>query len=482
MPLWLGIVLFIVVAALLGCVAVLFMRQRSGGGAVLPHSGAGEGRLRVLESAAVDGDRRLLLVQCDQIEHLIMVGGPSDIVVEYDVGKHKVADRPSAKAGDGSAAAPVPVQAALAAKPDIATAVPEHSSAEERAPVSAGPRGRRPWQVGARDAAARTAAPRSPAPVAGAAQDGDAAAPEHRVSPVASQGGPAAVRPMQRGPVNANTPVRVQSANVAGAASAGSNPMKDDVTQKPGASVGGAETARREGRSLPGPRSAPLATPRPVPAEPDARQARRAVNAQREAAQTAKQADAAEPSRNERRAAPQPPVSLPAAEIPWPEPETMEAEVVRTLRVDPKPPLAPPLRNDAGPVRTMPTKQSTDRATTLGDIAERLDEALALEMQEASFAGSPARAGGSNPDAFGFDAPVASVATGPAASEAARARAAGAPATAPQLDLRGEPRSDADREKAVAKPPALRWQEPVDPLEDEMARLLGELTGDATRR
>jgi hypothetical protein len=209
---------------------------------------------------------------------------------------------------------------------------------------------------------------------------------------------------------------------------------------------------------------------------------RRAVAAPREAGQTAKHADAAEPSRNERRAAPQAPIALPPAEIPWPEPDTVEEEVVRTLRVDPKPPLSPAPRKDAGPVRTMPAKGSSDRTTTLGDIAERLDEALALEMQGAGFGGAPARGERLDPDAFGFDSPAASVATGPAVFDRARERATTAPAAAPAPDLRREPRSGADREKEAPKAPALRWQEPVDPLEDEMARLLGELTGDATRR
>src|ERR1700760_2293827 len=37
-------------------------------------------RLAVIDAAAVDGRRRLVLVRRDNIEHLLMIGGPTDIV------------------------------------------------------------------------------------------------------------------------------------------------------------------------------------------------------------------------------------------------------------------------------------------------------------------------------------------------------------------------------------------------------------------
>jgi hypothetical protein len=39
----------------------------------------------VIDAAAVDGRRRLVLVRRDNIEHLIMIGGPTDIVVESTI-------------------------------------------------------------------------------------------------------------------------------------------------------------------------------------------------------------------------------------------------------------------------------------------------------------------------------------------------------------------------------------------------------------
>lgn len=39
-------------------------------------------RLQVLDAAAVDARRRLVLVRRDDVEHLIMIGGPTDVVIE----------------------------------------------------------------------------------------------------------------------------------------------------------------------------------------------------------------------------------------------------------------------------------------------------------------------------------------------------------------------------------------------------------------
>jgi flagellar protein FliO/FliZ len=42
-------------------------------------------RLAVIEVAGVDTRRRLLLIRRDNVEHLIMIGGPSDVVVEANI-------------------------------------------------------------------------------------------------------------------------------------------------------------------------------------------------------------------------------------------------------------------------------------------------------------------------------------------------------------------------------------------------------------
>jgi flagellar protein FliO/FliZ len=42
-------------------------------------------RLGVSEQAAVDSRRRLVLVRRDDVEHLIMTGGPVDVVIETNI-------------------------------------------------------------------------------------------------------------------------------------------------------------------------------------------------------------------------------------------------------------------------------------------------------------------------------------------------------------------------------------------------------------
>ncbi|MGH6736867.1 MAG: hypothetical protein ACRECX_12460 [Methyloceanibacter sp.] len=46
---------------------------------------AREKRLGVVETASIDGKRKLLLVRRDDVEHLLIIGGPIDMVVETGI-------------------------------------------------------------------------------------------------------------------------------------------------------------------------------------------------------------------------------------------------------------------------------------------------------------------------------------------------------------------------------------------------------------
>jgi len=75
---------FLVVLALIGVTAWLVRRfgtNRLGG------SGARgrQPRLAVIDAASVDGRRRLVLIRRDNIEHLLMIGGPTDVVIEPNI-------------------------------------------------------------------------------------------------------------------------------------------------------------------------------------------------------------------------------------------------------------------------------------------------------------------------------------------------------------------------------------------------------------
>ncbi|MGI9520230.1 MAG: hypothetical protein ACR2PG_01160 [Hyphomicrobiaceae bacterium] len=48
--------------------------------------GKPEKRLDIVDQVNVDGRRRLLLIRRDNVEHLLMTGGPVDVVIETGIG------------------------------------------------------------------------------------------------------------------------------------------------------------------------------------------------------------------------------------------------------------------------------------------------------------------------------------------------------------------------------------------------------------
>ena len=79
------VVAFVIV---LGLIALTFWLIRRFGGARVGGTTAARGRqprLAVIDAAPVDGRRRLVLVRRDNVEHLLMIGGPTDIVVEENI-------------------------------------------------------------------------------------------------------------------------------------------------------------------------------------------------------------------------------------------------------------------------------------------------------------------------------------------------------------------------------------------------------------
>jgi flagellar protein FliO/FliZ len=55
-------------------------------------------RLAVLDAASVDGRRQLVLIRRDNVEHLLLIGGPTDIVVEPNIDKAAAAGAPGSPA------------------------------------------------------------------------------------------------------------------------------------------------------------------------------------------------------------------------------------------------------------------------------------------------------------------------------------------------------------------------------------------------
>ena len=88
---------FLVVLALIGITAWLV--RRFGANRLGAAARGRQPRLAVIDAATVDGRRRLVLIRRDNVEHLLMIGGPTDLVVEPNivrvVGARDVAREPT---------------------------------------------------------------------------------------------------------------------------------------------------------------------------------------------------------------------------------------------------------------------------------------------------------------------------------------------------------------------------------------------------
>ncbi|MDX2263680.1 MAG: flagellar biosynthetic protein FliO [Hyphomicrobiales bacterium] len=70
---------FVIGVALLGL--ILARGETAAGG----FFSSRERRLSVVEQASLDGRRKLVLVRRDQVEHLVLIGGPYDVIVETGI-------------------------------------------------------------------------------------------------------------------------------------------------------------------------------------------------------------------------------------------------------------------------------------------------------------------------------------------------------------------------------------------------------------
>jgi hypothetical protein len=135
-----GLILVLVLIAIAAWLLKRFGTSRIAG------QGGGRGRqqrLAVLDSATVDARRRLVLIRRDNVEHLILIGGPTDVVVEPNIVRAQPATsgaRPAARMGgyddeetslipDASFAEPEPRPAPSPA-PAARAPQPQHGPAE----------------------------------------------------------------------------------------------------------------------------------------------------------------------------------------------------------------------------------------------------------------------------------------------------------------------------------------------------------------
>lgn len=99
---------FIVVLALIG--AFFWVMRRFGAERLGSTGNRGrQPRLAVIDAAAVDGRRRLVLIRRDNVEHLLIIGGPTDVVVEANIVRAAQRDMPIPRTAAATDTLPRPV-------------------------------------------------------------------------------------------------------------------------------------------------------------------------------------------------------------------------------------------------------------------------------------------------------------------------------------------------------------------------------------
>src|SRR5829696_7206484 len=88
------VIAFVVVLLLIG--AATWLVRRFGATRLDPGARSRQPRLAVVDAAAVDGRRKLVIIRRDNVEHLLMIGGPSDVVVETNIVRAAVGVRDAA--------------------------------------------------------------------------------------------------------------------------------------------------------------------------------------------------------------------------------------------------------------------------------------------------------------------------------------------------------------------------------------------------
>jgi flagellar protein FliO/FliZ len=233
-----GIGFFIAVVVVLALISVFVWVLRRIAGTRVMGGRSRQPRVSVMDAAALDARRRLILIRRDNVEHLLLVGGPSDVVVERNIVRG------------------VPVSQAY---PRQSSQPPADVAAASLAPVESAPPQPQP-EPAPRAPAQRPAAPPPPA-AAPAPRRMAPVPPAAPAAPVTAQQ-PQPIRPSPRA---ATPPPRAPSADAPAAGSA--DAKRPTPLHRAGASVAAAGAAvaglaRSGGSALRGSDQASEAAPR----------------------------------------------------------------------------------------------------------------------------------------------------------------------------------------------------------------------------
>jgi flagellar protein FliO/FliZ len=196
-------------------------------------------RLAVVDALVIDGKRRLVLVRRDNVEHLVLIGGPTDIVVEPSILRQRVAQRPGQPAG--RPVAPVAVAPPPPPPPPVPEASPEPPLAARAAPLRASiaaagpapnpipfPPRRSPIRASDRPSGWRRDTARSTPPASPAYQEAGAAAAMEDEAPATGERA-AMVERARQTPPRFNPPVRPMAEEASGPAPAYAPPEPERV-------------------------------------------------------------------------------------------------------------------------------------------------------------------------------------------------------------------------------------------------------------
>src|SRR6202042_3650200 len=169
-------------------------------------------RLGLVDAFSLDGQRQLVLIRRDNIEHLVMIGGPNDVLVESQINRAVVPARES------NQASPLLVPSTPARRTEAA-ALPASSAVAEPPP-----------KVAAK-VPASPAAPPPPAP-APAAPAAPTVAPPAPKAPAPAQP-PASVSDQPAVPAQAPAPQLARSASAPPAAPQAADPARPAPANSP---------------------------------------------------------------------------------------------------------------------------------------------------------------------------------------------------------------------------------------------------------
>lgn len=132
-----GLALMWTVVALIGLLVLLIIIRIVRGltfGTFVSGGRNRKARLAVMDATAVDSQRRLVLVRRDDVEHLILIGGPSDVVVEQNIKLLPPARRPVQEDMTDYAPPPIAPVVPTAPAPRAAPPAPPETRLVEPAP------------------------------------------------------------------------------------------------------------------------------------------------------------------------------------------------------------------------------------------------------------------------------------------------------------------------------------------------------------